>query len=580
VRRHRGSVSLVLLVLVALGAFIWRLGVERNRALEAEALAAQRAVAAEQSARVARNALDFFSGLLGEVVPDRAQGRSVDIDVLLAKGRARLQRELPEDSADAAMLGGYLGTLHGTLGEPRRAIELLEPALSALSAGGLDDGTTWAGLADSMAAEQAKVGDLAAAAQWSQRAADAWRGLAERAGAGAARARLRTRFAEAYAHYIQGELEPAATLLAEALAADADPADAAALRDERASAATLLVGALAKLGRYDDAVAAADAALAELDQQGAVETRGGLALLRDRGATLVTAGRAADGLAELERAMEVHSAIFGARGEGYASLLNERGIAYNELGRYAEARKDFEHSLALDGADADAALDPVVVGNLASVCSSIGDWDCALGGYRRMLDGLAAGPTMLPQQVRLNRQAYARALSESGDTQTARPLLEQALAAAIGEDGEGSPNAAASLLHLARNELRAGRSAAALAFTARARAAFAALVAPEHFVFAALDRIEGFAALGEGRIDDAQRLIQSYHDATVASDGADSFWAALAGLDLAALRHAQRRDDEARALLRQHLPKVRDTVLPTHPDRAAGEMLAVRLGVD
>lgn len=75
-----------------------------------------------------------------------------------------------------------------------------------------------------------------------------------------------------------------------------------------------------------------------------------------------------------------------------------------------------------------------------------------------------------------------------------------------------------------------------------------------------------------------QRLIEGYHAATVAGAGADSFWAALATLDLAALRHARGRDAEARDLLRRHLPQVRDTVLPTHPDRAAAEALARRLG--
>jgi tetratricopeptide (TPR) repeat protein len=210
----------------------------------------------------------------------------------------------------------------------------------------------------------------------------------------------------------------------------------------------------------------------------------------------------------------------------------------------------------------------------------VGDNDCARREIERLLADPAALGAFLPQQQRQMRQMLGRALSQGGDHAAAREVLEQLLPEVVQADGATSPNAAATLIHLARNDQRDARWERALDYARRTREAYAALVPAGHYVFASIDRIEGYVALGQGRIDDAARLLEGYHAATVASDGADSFWAAIADLDLAQLRHAQGRDDEARALLRQHLPKVRDTVLPTHPDRAAGEALAERLGVD
>lgn len=574
VSRHRGSVSLVLLVLVALGAFVWRLGVERNRALEAEALAEQRRLAAEQAADTAQGALDFFAGVLEEVAPERTASRTITIDDWLDRAGARLAREFPAGSGEAALLGGYLGALDGSLGDTARAIARLEPSLAQLKARGLDGGATYAGLASNLAGQLMVAGRTHDAAAWSREAARAWRA---RADAGDARAPLLAAMAEGYAHYVLGESEAAVAAYRAALALPAAAAADPRLQDLRGEAAYMLAGALNGLGRSADALAALDGALAGQESSGGGASLVAARLHRSRSEALAALGRGAEALAAVERAIDIASAIFGRRGALHANLMNQRGVVLNDLGRYREAREAYAEALRAKR-EASGADDPVLRLNLANTCDSVGDNDCAGREIERLLADPAALGAFLPQQQRQMRQMLGRALSQGGDHAAARRVLDAALAEVLATDGAASPNGAATLITLAQNEQRDGRWAAALDYARRAREAYAAIVPAGHFAFSIIDRIEGFVALGEGRLDDAARRIEAYHDATLASDGADSLWAALAGLHLAILRHAQGREDEARDLLRRHLPKVRDTLLPTHPDRAAAEALATRLG--
>jgi serine/threonine-protein kinase len=575
VSRHRGSMGLVLLVLVALGAFVWRLGVERDRALAAEALAEQRRVAAEQAAATAQGTLDFFASVLAEASPERSASRTITVDDWLERAAAWLARERGVDSADAALYGGYLGTLHASLGDTAQAIARMEPALAQLEARGLDRGGFYAGLASSLAGQYLNAGRTADAAASSRRAAAAWRA------AGAENEHATTmlaRMADGYAHYVLGESADAVAAYREVLALPHDAGDAQQ-RNLRGEAAYMLATALGLQSDPEAALGAVDAALAELEAAGAAETVVAIRLQRTRSEALGSLGRNGEALAAVDAALALDRAIHGGRGSLHAALLNQRGVVLNDLGRFAESRDAFLAALAAKQA-ATGTDDVVLRMNLANACDSVGDNACARDALRRLLDDPAAREAILPQQRRQVGQMLGRALSAAGDHAEARAVLEANLAEVLAADGPASFNAATTLLTLARNEQRDGRWAAALANAQRAREAFAAILPPDHIVFSTLDRIEGYVALGQQRLDDAARLLEGYHDATVAGDGADSWWAALAALDLAALRHAQGRDDEARTLLRRHLPRVRETVLPTHPDRAAGERLARRLGVD
>ena len=575
VRRHRGGVALVTVALLALCAFTWRLGVERNRALEAEALAEQRRIAAEQAAATAQGALDFFAGVLAEVEPERTATRSITIDDWLDRAAYRLERDTAGDPQQAALLGGYLGALRGSLGDTEEAITRLEPALATLEQRGLDRGVLYAGLATTLAGQMMNAGRAPDAAVWSRRAADAWQALAA---GGDPTAPAHAAMSLGYAHYALGELEPAVAAYREALAVSDGFANEEPVRELRSEVAYMLGASLSDLGRHAEALPVLDAALAEVDARSEGTSVVAVRLHRTRSEILSALGRDAEALVAIDRALEVQRPIFGQRGVLYANLMNQRGVAYNALGRYNDARAAFIEAQRANRA-ATGADDSATRLNLANVCDSIGDNDCARAEYEALIADAQAIAGLLPQVRRQVRQMLGRALSQAGDYDEARRVLDAVLPEAIAEDGAASPNAAAILIHLARNEQRAGRWEAAIDYAKRTRDAYAALVPEGHYVFASIDRIEGYVALGQGRIEAAARLIEGYRDATVAGDGADSLWAALAGLDLAQVRHAQGRDDDARALLRLYLPKVRDAVLVTHPDRAAAEALARRLGV-
>jgi serine/threonine-protein kinase len=576
VRRHRGGVAVALVALLAMAAFTWRLGVERNRALEAEALAEQRRVAAEQSAATAQGTLDFFARVLAEIAPEETATRTVTVDEWLARAAVVLSREDAVGAGDAALLGGYLGALHGSLGDTAAAITRLEPALAAMESRGLERSALYAGLASTLAAQMLHAGRMRDAAAWSNRAAGAWRALAD---GGDALAPVHASMAVGYAHYVVGELDPAVEAYRGALSAAAGLSTIPAARGLRAESAYMLGGILKALGNNDEALAVLDAGLAGIEADGDAWSTAAVRLHRNRSEVLSALGRSEDALQAIELALRIEAPIFGRRGVLYASLMNQKGIVLNELARFRESREAFAEALRSHRA-ATGEDDTTVRINLANVCDSVGDNRCAREAYERLLADAKASAALLPQMRRQLRQMLGRSMSQAGDYDGARAVLQAVLPEAIAEDGAASPNAAAILLHLARNEQRAGRWRVALDDARRAREAYSAMLPPGHLVFLTIDRIEGDVALGQGRLGDAERLLEGYHDATVAADGPDSVWAALAGLDLARLRHAQRRDDEARTLLRRHLPKTREVLLPTHPDRAAAEALARQLQVD
>jgi serine/threonine-protein kinase len=578
VRRHRFGVAMVTAGLAASALFVWRLDVERERALAAEALAEQRRVAAEQAADTARGTLDFFSALLGDLAPANAGASALTVDDLLARAQARIDRELPTGSPQRAVLEAYVGQLWDVIGQSDRARDAMLPALESLATRGLDGNAMYAGLASSAANALFNVGDNAGAARWSRVAADAWRELASTGDDGGL-ARFYADVADGYAHYVSGAYAEAASAYERALAraVEVGADDAPRLRDDRANAAQVRVDSLLRLGRPQDALAAVDTALAETVAAGGQGSGGEQRLLLMRTSCLRELGRNGEALAAIERAVAAYRAMYGERGTVLANLENERGLVLNELGRYAEARAAFELAQQVNRAATGGIADPVTELNLAMVCDSLGDYACAVARSSAVIDDPVAQAAMLPTQRRDARLGHARALSQAGEYARAAAILDAEIAALRGETDASPVDLASASVHAARNALRAGDLHVATTHSTQARTLFASLVPTGHYVFLSLDRIDGEIALARGKLAAAAPLIEAFHDGTQAVESPDSIWAAYAGFALADLRHRQGRDDEARALLERWLPVARSVVLPTQRDRAAAEALAARL---
>jgi serine/threonine-protein kinase len=568
VQRHRGGVSVALLAAIALGAFVWRLAVERERAVAAEANA-------QRSAQVATNTLEFFTGLFDEVNPDRSAGRSITIAQLLDRARLRIAREVPEGSLQQAMLSGYVATLDAEAGRPQVASRDLAAAIAALRELGYADTALFAEFADQLAGVESGRGEHASAAGWSAEAAKAWRALAARRDDPGAALRAAAA-SEARVHEARGDLDAASTAFRSALAMPARYAFEDERRDDESLIASSLASVLIRQGKLADALEVVQAAIARLERDGP-KTGGMQRLQRVLGTVLVPLGRSGEAVEALDRSIALWVEIYGHGGAEEGALLNERGTALNELGRFAEARRDYEAALAIlsKARGGDGLLE--LRSNLATACDSEGDYACAIAGFEAVLAG--AGTGMRDPDRWVVEQGLARSLSQAGQHARARALLAQVLTQASADAENGAYEIAHTQIHSARNELRAGDWAAATDFSRRARSAFAAIVGPDHYIFGSLDRIDAFIALGTGDVERAAKLLEAVHEATQASDGPDSYWTTLAALDLAEARHAQGRDDEARALLRTHLPRLRERVRETHVNRAAAERLAATLGV-
>ena len=126
--RYKGLVAVALLILgFSIGTTVlWRQAEgERRRAdsERAEAVAAQ-----QREERVS----DFLKDLFQAANPDRAQGRRLTAEELLAAGRERLVSGLDEDPALAAQLAGTLGDVYRDLGLYGEALELLERSVELL----------------------------------------------------------------------------------------------------------------------------------------------------------------------------------------------------------------------------------------------------------------------------------------------------------------------------------------------------------------------------------------------------------------------------------------------------------------
>jgi serine/threonine-protein kinase len=563
VARHRAGVAAATLAVLVVAAFVWRLGVERDRAELARGLEAQQRQAAEQAAQTAQATLDFFGGLLAELSPDGNIDAPITLRRMLERGSDRIDRELPEGAPQTPLVNTYLGAIYVLLGEPADAEARLRAGLDAMIRQGHDHGPTFGRAARDYATVLVELGRLPESSDWLQRSAQAYRagpgpGSAAEAAGSDIQAHI---FAERFE-----QAEQAARAALERAHADGAPAEAIATLDIQ------LAVALNAQSRSEQAQAAAVAALARLDAVGLGRSMFVYQLEQELGRAQLRLARPAQALASFDRARAVYVQGRGEAGFLLIVLDEWRTTALQALGRLSDARRLVEATQARWAAAAGRPPDALSRHGLAWAYAVEGDLASAQDLVRR---NLADGPGfagLTAMQARHVRLASARILGLAGSHADAVALMQAEL------KGAAKPGRPGDLqrwrLYLGESALVAGDWPQARREIGRAEKAIKAGADPMPDWHLELSRVRGRLALAQGRLDDAERdlaPLPGLHEASPA------YRRAIAALDLAALRDAQGRRDEATALVRDQLPVLRASVLPTHPDRQRAERLAERL---
>jgi tetratricopeptide (TPR) repeat protein/tRNA A-37 threonylcarbamoyl transferase component Bud32 len=124
--RHRLAALASAAFVLAIGVFVWRLDVEREHALAAEARA-------ERETRSTRRSRDFLVSLFEAAAPGNTLGRPLTARELIDSGRARLGKELADEPDSAARLGLAIADVYAALGDPNSAVETGQAALKLVT---------------------------------------------------------------------------------------------------------------------------------------------------------------------------------------------------------------------------------------------------------------------------------------------------------------------------------------------------------------------------------------------------------------------------------------------------------------
>ncbi|TCO43340.1 serine/threonine-protein kinase [Dokdonella fugitiva] len=573
VARHRlGFAAAALAVFVAC-AFVWRLERERTRALAAEAAAQQAAASAEREASRARASLDFLSDAISAAAPDVAMSRQVSVRDLLDAARAKLAAR--DDPALVRPMQRLLAHLYGDLGDVGTALQLMRDGLRDAQPADRAEALRLAGDYDEYASELGIKGDVDAALDAAQRAAD-WRA---RFAPDDRVERLRSRQALALVYHRGGDDERAIALLREALA------EAKALPSTPLELYTGITQALAALlataGEADEALAIAEAGLARVDAERPRESPEHVLLLRSKANAKSAGGEPAEAERLLREAIALQQRVVDPGGARMMELTNDLAIAVNDLGRYREAAELLRESdRHMAGAGIDGAADRAVSeGNLAAVLENAGDYATAIGHYDNafaLLDGAGVGAD---HQVRRRiEREQARTLGLAGGHARALERLTDLRARALRIDGEASGEYAMltwQLVVLARNMHRPDDG---LALLDEAERLWHALAPAEHPIFLHMRRARGAFALDRGDVAGAERELRAAV-AGFEAVGAQPIDLSIARSELAAVRLRAGDRGEARALLAPALPVLREAMLPQEINRAAAERTAQQLGL-
>ncbi len=185
---------------------------------------------------------------------------------------------------------------------------------------------------------------------------------------------------------------------------------------------------------------------------------------------LLDAGRFDDARAAYQRALALRERRLGAAHPQVASTLSNLGLVAERQGDTVGARQFHERaiSVARAGLGEDHPTMAELTNNLAVLDYSLGDIARAKAGFTRTLALVRAGGSRGHRAVARVLGNLALCETESGDPAAALPLLDEALALQLASLGPDHPDVAMTLNNRGSAQRRLGRLAAAQADYARA----------------------------------------------------------------------------------------------------------------
>ena len=573
VGRHRIGVVVALGALIVVGAFVWRLDRERERALAAESTAQGALETSEREAASARASLEFLTDALSAAAPDAAMSRQVGVRELLDAARRKLEARSAVDGSFTQRMQRLLASLYAQLGEARIARQLMHDGLLGVAPANSSEALR---LAEDYSEYSMVLGlleegteSLAAA-----RVAAQWR---EQFAPDDASLRVKSLQMLAMVAHRDGRDEDAIDQLREAyrLGIEKSVGDP----DIRIESAQLLANLLATRGDCDEALKVANEGLALAKEKLPADAPSNLSLMRAQAWALNSCGQPAAAEPVLRAAIAMQERVVAAGGARMMSLTNDLALVLNDLGRYQEAAEMLGRSdKAMNDVGFGKLDEAVSWSNRAGILESAGDYDGTLEAIGKAIHLLDEDHIEADHQVRRRiERSQARTLGLVGQYEKAWQMFADLRVRCARIEGDDSGEYAMLTWQLASLASRMKDPLRGLPLLEESERRWAALVPPTHRIFAHVRRVRAaFAMLGHAYAEADRELGEAV--AAFEQGIASPVDLAIARSELAELRWREGRPQEARKLLGLAMPVLRSTLLPAEISRARAEKLASRLG--
>ncbi len=564
-RRNRGLATAAGIVMVALvagsGVALWQAHEARTQAR-----------IAERESENARATLTFLADTLAAAAPEQAMSTEVSVRQLLDQARAKLDQRALEPQVRQPVQR-MLGRLYRSIGDDQQAVELFSAGLKGVAPQTREEALA---LADDLVAYSDELGDLERNAD-SLAAADQAVALRQRFAPDDPEQQLR-----AMAHLTLGHVEKygleacrkrAESSLAFAKRMPSPPVDVVLdIYSDIGTAANFQNDRRRLLSVSREGLAYADA------HGIAADSPVRRTLVRSLVSGLLLEGKPAEAERVVRQAIADAEKTGGYGGTSATVWYQTLADTLLGQGRYREALEATDRSYALSSQRGEGPRNlAMALANITAINIMYGDYATALARSTQGISRLdEAGVSPDDSFRRTIERVHARALVANGAFGQAAPRLEDLRARAQRLDGDTSDEYAQVLgdqlnLYLRTHDVaRATPMLAELRTRMRQRG-----VADNHEQFAyfyameaTLDRVRNDSVAAEQHQREAIRRLEA---------SASAVDVAVARAALAEDVAARGARAEARALMDQALPVMREALLPAERNRAQAEAFAKRL---